>query len=541
MPTSRNSSSQRGRGKAHRLSERRPAGHAAESWAPAHLPSDWNPLSYPDLGSAAAHPTQSAYKPVAAAQDWDLDLQPRGEDDDFDLDSIPPGHVPAYDPEQDEGEAEEEVERGGRRGGSRRKRRDHRHRRVSGESSSSWEPASIAALDGDFEPASNEVYGQDRRGQDGVGTEYGRPPPGGLCCDILRLLLLLLPALLGFGAIYLLLTGMWSPQSEAHPWTRLMASASALYRGASPPPLPPSPPPRLPPEPPPPPRPHPPPPPPPSPPGPQPKNPPPSPYPPAPHPPPPRPRSPIPSPPSPPPPPPPNLAPGTLLSEMNKRFHRDPYGEWPSDFLVDRGVLLHCIDGYEDHVRNWIPGHNDKMSASLIYAATAVQGEKIPLFSCSNGIVFRPGRTKLLCGNGGDSGGTCHKFCATPDGVGEVSGGEPWPGDGCTGQSWRVRDFGLFLRRTALWVQKTKRMGYNEIIVNAWYWRFHTVGQDIVETFFVVKGASRRQTGLMVLMHQKWLAENKISEDAAPLLELDPTNWAMPFTMFNAKREGYVN
>ena len=66
-----------------------------------------------------------------------------------------------------------------------------------------------------------------------------------------------------------------------------------------------------------------------------------------------------PSPPSrrpPPSPPPLASAPAAVPSHelINARFKRDPYAGWLS--VPSAGVLLHCIDGYEDHAQPWLPG-----------------------------------------------------------------------------------------------------------------------------------------------------------------------------------------
>lgn len=107
---------------------------------------------------------------------------------------------------------------------------------------------------------------------------------------------------------------------------------------------------------------------------------------------------------------------------INERFHVEPYGEWPKDgSLAWSGVLVHCIDGYENHEEPWKPEHAE-MSASLIFADAHVRGHNIPVFSCQDGgIIFRPGPvTKLICGNGGDSGGGCKEFCGAAHELGDV-------------------------------------------------------------------------------------------------------------------------
>ena len=63
-------------------------------------------------------------------------------------------------------------------------------------------------------------------------------------------------------------------------------------------------------------------------------------------------------PPPPPPSPPPlfsaSAATAPSHETINARFRRDPYSSWSS--VPSAGVLLHCLDGYEDHSQPWLPG-----------------------------------------------------------------------------------------------------------------------------------------------------------------------------------------
>ena len=117
-------------------------------------------------------------------------------------------------------------------------------------------------------------------------------------------------------------------------------------------------------------------------------------------------------PPPPPPPPYPSLPPPAVpppcatCQRINARFQRRPFDRtmWHSDgALADAGVLVHCLDRYEDPDQPWRPntGMVD-ISASLIFAEQPSLGGAAPVFgSCSEGIVFAPGSaTHIRCGNG---------------------------------------------------------------------------------------------------------------------------------------------
>ena len=145
--------------------------------------------------------------------------------------------------------------------------------------------------------------------------------------------------------------------------------------------------------------------------------------PPSPSPPPPRSPTPLqpppPSPPPPRPPPPPSRPPPTpptpppparLVTELNTRFRRTPFGEgvrWREDgMLADAGLLVHTFDGWEG-AHPWEPADNGpgatEMSASLIFAAQHVDGQPLPLFGASattahlSGLIFKPHVTRILC------------------------------------------------------------------------------------------------------------------------------------------------
>ena len=210
------------------------------------------------------------------------------------------------------------------------------------------------------------------------------------------------------------------------------------------------------------------------------------------------------------------------------RFRTEPYGAWPpDDTLAFSGVLIHCIDGYEDHDEPWKPTQG-YISASFIWADMRAPGFDIPVFSCqTGGYIFRPGSsTKLVCGNGKDSGGACFDFCPPATELGDVAS-YSHPGDGC-GASWRPRDFGMYLHRVAEWSKMSRRADYNEIIVEGAgpksSWTAHL--PDIVEAFFSVKG---KDADSVKAHRANFLRSYGLDASRVPLLSLDVHDWERPF------------
>ena len=218
------------------------------------------------------------------------------------------------------------------------------------------------------------------------------------------------------------------------------------------------------------------------------------------------------------------------VESLNERFRANPYSPWPEDGALSfDGVLIHCIDGYENHDQPWLPDH-PLMSASLIFRDQQVAPDApMPLFTCvEGGVIFRPGpATKLICGNAGDSGGGCNSFCDPADGVGDVAGFS-FPGDGC-GSSWRPKDFGNYLARVSKWQQLNGRQDYNEIIVEGAgpKARWSKQPSDTVAAFFVLKGSD----GVEVARyhHANFLRAFGLSAETHPLVTLDSNNWEAPF------------
>jgi len=268
-----------------------------------------------------------------------------------------------------------------------------------------------------------------------------------------------------------------------------------------------------------------------------------------------------PSPPRPPPyppsPPPPAYPIGltTTAETLNARFRRTPYEPtvwrhtyWdsrgggasvdapreaattaarradPGGRLADAAVLVHLFDGWEnnDHQKLW--ELRGDQSASMIHKGQGFPGGIIPIFNGGgSGLVFRPLHTILKCGKGGDSGGHCSdRFCPSTSRLG--SGNWGYPGDGCGG-TWRVSDFGIFLRRQARWQVQNRRLQYNEIIINGDATRANMPAA--LDAFFYTgsdSGQARSQRALFL---------REFGDEVAggiPLVRLDTSNWHMPFS-----------
>ncbi len=185
-------------------------------------------------------------------------------------------------------------------------------------------------------------------------------------------------------------------------------------------------------------------------------------------------------------PPPPPLAPSPppSIQVITDRYLRNPTREpWPEDgLLVDAGLLVHCFDGHEDAVRPWLPkiggglhGTSD-VSTSFIFADQCrtdsyvrrrAPGDFLFDHGCrKGGIIFRPGASRILCGNAQDADGACHD------------------------DSWRPSEIHLRLRqetiaRANIDPYKARRNNnYNEFLVDgkgAWY----DLLPGVIEAFLV--------------------------------------------------------
>ena len=100
----------------------------------------------------------------------------------------------------------------------------------------------------------------------------------------------------------------------------------------------------------------------------------------------------------------------SLVKLLNERFNRDV----TAHASLEAGILLHQLDGYEDEERKWAPcapesdsancqlqrtqERNQRVSASMIYAALEGNDDSIPTFSLDGGVVLNPSKIQVYCG-----------------------------------------------------------------------------------------------------------------------------------------------
>lgn len=197
------------------------------------------------------------------------------------------------------------------------------------------------------------------------------------------------------------------------------------------------------------------------------------------------------------------------------------------------------------------------MSCSFVFSGqhSASSSAPIPLFNGNAaGLVFRPAHTPLACAKGGDSGGHCPSaggggWCP-PVGSSTFPGGPTarlenfesadatwrdralatvrhfdYPGDGCTGP-WRPSDVGAFLERATSWQVHFNRLGYNEFVIHPNAWEASLPA--MIGAFFVSKAAGGGYLERARAAHAAFGA--RYPGNAVPLVWMDRTNWAQPFS-----------
>jgi len=210
---------------------------------------------------------------------------------------------------------------------------------------------------------------------------------------------------------------------------------------------------------------------------------------------------------------------------------KSPHGfTWGIGSIPQAGVLVHMIDGYENHGAPWVPsglktGVDADMSTSVIYKGQHVEGESIPLFGLGIGLILRPTRARVVrCGNANDAGGHCHELCKHPD---TDLASREFPGDGCVGQSWPPSNIGVFLQRVTKFQHSAQRVFYNEIILDGVAW-----GKDpaLTEAIFVTKGSSTSILKDARDMNRRFCQAFGLDLAEHPLIILDTKNWESPFS-----------
>jgi len=211
--------------------------------------------------------------------------------------------------------------------------------------------------------------------------------------------------------------------------------------------------------------------------------------------------------------------------------------------------LIHCFDAYEQHEQSWKP--RDEMldtglSGSFVFLAQrhSPSVRRVPLFSpCASGLVFRPGVTKIMCGNGGDAGGHCSSFCPSLRFLPlneQAQAQQDYPGDGCgSGLSWAPEDVGPFLHRVNGFQKRQGRSFYNEFLIDPRHWIEHL--PDIIEAYFIMDDVSEGELhGLSYARqaHHAFRQAYHLTSADVPLLMLHPGRWEPgPFSLLTEARK----
>lgn len=131
------------------------------------------------------------------------------------------------------------------------------------------------------------------------------------------------------------------------------------------------------------------------------------------------------------------------------------------------------------------------------------------------GLIFRPGVTRLRCGKPVDSAGQCGAWCWNKQGE--------WSEADDKLCSWPPQDFGVQIHRLSDYQVKYGRLFYNEVIVDAPWWRSHL--PDVIQGI-----VGDRE------LHRAFVQQYGLDGERFPLLHVDLTNWESPFSRFDEVR-----
>jgi len=213
------------------------------------------------------------------------------------------------------------------------------------------------------------------------------------------------------------------------------------------------------------------------------------------------------------------------VERINLRYQHSPYSPWGArGELPDAGLLIHCFDGHEEDDAPWLPrsvdqggGPSTLVSASLIFAeqcrndprAGGYPGYHLFGHSCANGgIVFRPRVANVLCGNPGDAGGYCHRFCPPTEG-----GGACGYATGQDRRSWAPADVHVYLQRETLERNRGAKRNnrYNEFVLDGQQWAAQLPG--IIDAFL-----APNMEGTTHDAHRKFLERYSLTAEDVPSL-----------------------
>lgn len=271
------------------------------------------------------------------------------------------------------------------------------------------------------------------------------------------------------------------------------------------------------------------------------------------------------------------------IGAINARFRRDVR----EHAAFDAGVLIHQLDGLEDHNRRFSPcatpstspncyeqrtrARRQRVSASIIFSGLQWRDDYIPTFSLDGGVILRPSTVRALCGYGTDGSiddnkplecggypfdGPCIPGCGSPpnwctqenphDEGAWLTCGLGWGGGGV--RPWRPSEFGgpgglldLFRMHGDEFFGVGSFKGYNEIVVDAQHWIdelplsvegiFTVACQDGDDNLHY--GGTAQNCGearaVATEMYTQFLEAYHLSSVEFPLLELRPWDWENPF------------
>lgn len=92
-----------------------------------------------------------------------------------------------------------------------------------------------------------------------------------------------------------------------------------------------------------------------------------------------------------------------MLSAINARYCRAPWTvDWNNGLLADAGLMIHFTKGWAfSSSEQFLPDSLQEVSASLIWR------DRPFLLGSGNGLLFKPGVAKILCGKATDVGSSC--------------------------------------------------------------------------------------------------------------------------------------
>ena len=194
---------------------------------------------------------------------------------------------------------------------------------------------------------------------------------------------------------------------------------------------------------------------------------------------------------------PPSWPPQSSVDLLNARFGASVYdADWSTNTLPDAGILFHVIDGWEDQGALYLPAFKD-ISASFLFQAQRENGAPLTFHTFNgimNGLILRPGVTKVKCASSKDSNGKCGA-------------------DSRSGQA-----IGGALREWTKQQTAWRQTFYNEFIVDKEPWMEDPVGT--VEAFINLCG-----------LQKAFIERYQVNSSRFPCVTIKPDDWDAPFQL----------